>query len=273
MNKKIAITGSTGGIFKELCKKLISDNYDLILVDRNKEKSEENRRELLELKSSANIELLTADMADFNSVKKVTEELKKCDFDYLIIGAAIYNVPLKKLELGYNNVFQVNFISPYYMVKELLSVKDIKVIVTSSIAYNYEKTKEDDIDFSNNKKASHIYGNSKRFLMFSLMKEYESLDKVRFAHPGITLTKMTNHYPRSINWLVKIGIGLIFPKPKKACLNIYEAIKNATPYMSWIGPKYLNLYGKPTVKKNLKISEEEINSINKMANEIYEKVR
>ena len=266
---KVGIIGSTGGILSEVCKILAKRNYDLVLIDRNYQKSLKNKEEILKT-NNINIDLLTADMSDIKSVKNVINDINKYNLDYLILGAAIYNVPLKILELGYNNVFHVNFISPYYIAREVN--KKTKIIVVSSIAYNYQKIDENDIDLSNSKKQTHIYGNSKRYLTFSLMKEYQNQDKIRICHPGITLTNLTNHYPKYINWLVKIGIKLLFPSNKKAARNIVAAIDNETPYQRWIGPKLFNIFGKPKIKK-LIIEENEIDYIQKQANLIYKDIK
>ena len=68
-------------------------------------------------------------------------------------------------------------------------------------------------------------------------------------HPGVTLTNMTNHYPKAINWLVKIGIKLLFPKPQKAILSVLYGIFNPCEYHEWIGPKIFNVWGYPQKQK------------------------
>lgn len=238
-------------------------NYDLILINRNLEKSLKQKEELLKIKA-VNIDIIIADMQDINDVDKVYQELKNQQFDYLILASAIYNVKLEKSDTNYNNVFQVNFISPYYLVNKLMD-KDIRFIVIGSVAYNYQEIELNDIDLSNSKKKTHIYGNSKRYLMFSLMDN----DKVRIAHPGITLTNLTNHYPKWINWLVKISIKILFPSNKKAAKNIYYALENDTNDNEWIGPRLFNIWGKPKIS-HISIKEEEKNIIKENALNIYQ---
>ena len=162
-------------------------------------------------------------------------------------------MPVKKLDNGYNNIFNVNFVSVYYMIKKLLPKikKDqSKIIAVGSVAHNYSKIDVNDVDFSTHTKPSKVYGNSKRFLMFSLyeLAKNEKFD-LSIVHPGITLTNMTNHYPKAINWLVKIGIKLLFPSPQNAVLNLIYGLNNQTPYHMWIGPKLFNIWGKPKIKK------------------------
>ena len=45
MAKTIAITGSTGGILSHVCIELVKKNYNLILINRNLEKSENQNLE------------------------------------------------------------------------------------------------------------------------------------------------------------------------------------------------------------------------------------
>ena len=106
------------------------------------------------------------------------------------------------------------------------------------------------------------------FSLFELFKEEKDVT-LSICHPGITLTNMTNHYPKAINWLVKIGIKLIFPNPKKACRSIVYALEISTPYHYWIGPKIFNVYGKPKIKKLKTCSIAESEKIYKIAENIY----
>lgn len=271
MAKTIAITGSTGGILSHVCIELVKKNYNLILINRNLEKSENQKKQLLEI-NNVNIDIIKADMLQLEDVKAVVNELKDIHFDYLILASAIYNVKLKKMDTGYNNVFQVNFVSPYYLANKLLEIKpELQVVVVGSIAYNYQQIDTSDIDLSNSPKQTHIYGNSKRFLMFSLMKKYPNY--VSIAHPGITGTNLTNHYPKWINWFVTFGIKIVFPSNKKAGRNIIYALDHKTGYKEWIGPRTWNLYGKPKIKKIKKIEDTEINQIFEISESIYQNIK
>ena len=253
-NKTIAITGSTGGIGNCVCKYLAKLNANLILIDRDMNKAEKQAHDLKYLNENIKINIIKCDLSNISSLNNAIEKLKSFSIDILILNAGVYNVPIYKTELGYNNIFQINFLSQYIMVKNLL--KNLQqtnghVIALGSIAHNYSKINKNDIDFSNEKKSSKIYGNSKRFLMFSLYELFKEEQKVKLSivHPGVTLTNMTNHYPKAINWLVKIGIKLLFPNVEKATLNVLKGIYSSCDYHEWIGPKIFNIWGQPTKKK------------------------
>lgn len=278
LSKKIvAVTGSTGGIGKELVNYIASLGADLILIDRNKEKSEAFAKKLLELYPSIRIKNLIVDLADVKGVIKATEELKNERVDVFIHNAGAYKIPRFKTELGFDNIFQINFLSPYYMIKELipnLSCVNGKVVVVGSIAHRYSKTSENDIDFSEVKAFSKVYGNAKRYIMFSLLKLFESREDVSLSvcHPGITFTNITAHYPKIIFKLIKYPMKIIFMKPKIAALSVLKGVFDETNGFQWIGPKYFDVWGKP-YKRRLKIDNCEAERIYFSAEALYEQMK
>ncbi len=271
--KTIAITGSTGKIVGHVVKVLAKIDANLIFLNRNKEKTERQIQQLSSLYPNIKIEFIHCDLSDIESVKSATNTLKQKQIDVLFLSAGVYNIARFKTDLGYDNVFQTNFVSHYYIAKELIrNIKSAngKILAVSSIAHNYSKINENDIDFSSIKKHSKVYGNSKRFLTFSLMelckKENVGLSVV---HPGLTLTEMTNHYPKAINWLVKFFIGLFCPSKEKASLPLIKGVFENTDYHEWIGPPILKVYGKPKKIKLKSCSEDESKRIFEIAENIY----
>lgn len=254
VNKNIIVTGATGGLGQELCYALAYLNANIFLACRSEQKAINLKNKILQKYPQASISYIPLDQTTNSSIDLFLHSVDKIENVHAIFfNAGIYNVPVKKLDNGYNNIFNVNFVSVYYMIKKLLPKikKDqSKIIAVGSVAHNYSKIDVNDVDFSTHTKPSKVYGNSKRFLMFSL---YELAKNEKFAlsivHPGITLTNMTNHYPKAINWLVKIGIKLLFPSPQNAVLNLIYGLNNQTPYHTWIGPKLFNIWGKPKIKK------------------------
>ncbi len=272
--KTVVLTGSTGGIGKELVKYLLLLDAHLILLDRNKERSEKYKTEY----PDAKIECVTLDLSDIANVKKVTEFLKEKEIDVIIHNAGAYKIPTHKCESGILNVFQINFLSPFYMVKELLPLlknRGGRVVAVGSIAHNYSKTDESDIDFSTCQKPSLIYGNAKRFLMFSLFEllRNEKDAHLSVTHPGITFTNITAHYPKWIYMIIKNPMKVIFMKPKYAALSILKGVFEDTEYNTWIGPKFFNIWGYPSKKKLKTAGEDEIFRIYKNAQTAYEKMK
>lgn len=271
--KRVAVTGSTGGIGRELCGMLASLCAELILVDRNLGRSRV-LGDSLGLKYGAKISYVSADLSDMASVKKAAEELILLEPDVFIHNAGAYDIPRYKTDIGYDNVFQINFISPYVIIKKLLPIlreRGGRVVVVGSIAHNYSKTDANDVDFSTRKAASRVYGNAKRYLMFSLGELFASEAKVSLAvtHPGISFTGITNHYPKLVFALIKHPMKVIFMKPKKASLSVLRGVFESTGECEWIGPRIFNVWGLPKKMKLKTATKEEREMIFRTAESIY----
>lgn len=275
--KTVAITGSTGGIGKPLSEMLAYLSANIVLVDRNFEKSYAFGTYLQE-KYRVKIDYITADLSQIESVKRATEKLKKLKIDIFIHNAGAYYIPREITDTGYNNVFNINFISPYYIIRELLDTfreNTGRAVIVGSIAYNYSKIDKTDIDFSSRKSAAKIYGNAKRYLMFSLFELFKNETKATLSvtHPGITFTNITAHYPKLIFAVIKHPMKLIFIKPQCAALSIIRGVFQSTPYKKWFGPRFFGIWGKPKMSRIINCSDTESEEIFKHAERIYTEIK
>jgi len=272
--RTVAVSGSTGGIGRQLCKILAALGANLILIDRNRKKSEALADELKTEFTDLKINYITADMSDMESVKRAADELLLTDVSCLVLNAGAYAIPRKTCDMGYDNVFQINFISPYYLARRLfplISERGGRIVAVSSIAHNYSKTDASDIDFSKRERASRVYGNSKRFLTYSLLNLYGESGVLSVVHPGISFTGITNHYPKPIFFIIKYPMKVIFMRPRKAALSVVKGIFTPTKQYEWIGPRLFNVWGLPKKKKLNTADGEEIKFIAEEAEKIYGK--
>lgn len=275
--KTVAVTGTTGGLGRELCDFIASLGASLILMDRNKKRSEAHRDEL-KTRHGCNVECINVDLEDINSVKVATSELlSNYEPDIFIHNAGAYSIPRKKCDTGMDNVFQINFVSPYYMIRKMLpelKTRDGRVVVVGSIAHNYSKIDVRDVDFATRKQASKVYGNAKRYLMFSLYELFKNEENVTLSvtHPGITFTNITAHYPKVIFALIKHPMKVIFMKPRKAALCILKGVFDPCGYHEWIGPRIFDVWGLPKKKALRTCAITESEKIAEIAEEIYNNV-
>lgn len=274
--KNVALTGSTGGIGKELCKYLLALGARLIMVDRSREKQAALVEELKAEYPSAEIECLICNLEDTESAVLTARKLDLLGIDAFINNAGAYKISRHKCDNGLDNSFVINFLSPYAMIRELLPGLDKRggrVVVVGSIAHNYSKLDTADIDFSTRKKASLVYGNAKRFLMFSLYPLFEGKRaSLAVTHPGITVTAMTSHYPRLIYALIRHPMRIIFMTPRKAALSILRGLFDKTEACEWIGPRLFNIWGKPSKKVLKTCCSDEVSEIQSIAEGIYLKI-
>ena len=270
--KTVAVTGTTGGIGKELCRHLASLGASLVLVDRNRARSQEFAHELEE-EYSVGVSCISIDLSDMASVKRGTNELLALDVDVFIHNAGAYSIPRKTLDIGYDNVFTINFISPYYIIKGLipkLREREGRVVIVGSIAHNYSKTDPDDVDFSTRRAASKVYGNAKRYLMYAtatLLKR-EGIP-CAITHPGISFTGITAHYPKLIYAIIKYPMKIIFMKPKKASLSVVKGVFCDTGAHMWLGPRIFDVWGVPKLNPLRTAKADEVERIFSTAEKIY----
>lgn len=272
--KVVALFGASGGLGRELCRYVLSLGGRLIVIDRNPEKQRELLKMLAVEYPKAFVSGLICDLEDINSVKRVACELENLDVDVIIHNAGAYSIPRRICETGLDNVFQINFASPYYITRSLLphlEAKGGRVVVLGSIAHNYSKTDPEDTDFRTRQKASLAYGNAKRYVMFSHLELAKSHPNVHIsvAHPGITFTNITAHYPKLIFAIIKHPMKLIFMRPKKAALSVVGAMFCDTPAYSWIGPRLFDVWGLPSIKKLKTCKNDEIMNIYAKSEQIY----
>lgn len=273
VGKTVVITGSTGGLGKEICRILASLGANLALVDRNSKKSAQHRDLLLSINPNISVTLVTADMEDIESVKSACAVLEEIDFSYLILNAGAYAIPRKTCSTGYDNVFQINFVSQYYIARTfapLLKKRGGKIIAVGSIAHNYSRVDQNDIDFSTRKKSNLVYGNSKRYLMCAVYKLGIDTDAdVSVVHPGITFTNITAHYPPLIFAVIKHPMKVIFMSVRKACLSVIKGVFDTCGKYEWIGPRLFNIWGLPKKTKLKTVSEEEFSFISSVCDGLF----
>ena len=271
--KRIAVTGSTGGLGVELCDYLATLGAELILLDRNATRSAEHR-EKLAAKHAVKVSSIILDLEDITSADSAVDKLIELDIDVFIHNAGAYSIPRRVCSTGYNNVYQINFVTPYYMIRRLmphLSSKKGRVVAVGSIAHDYSKTDINDVDFSERTAASKLYGNAKRHLMYGLQELFrdEQDATLSITHPGITFTNITAHYPPLVFAIIKYPMKIVFMKPKKAALSVLSGLFHNTEYPSWIGPWMFDVWGLPKKKKLNTATDTEIESIAKIADCVY----
>ena len=270
--KTVAISGSTGGIGKELCRFFCALSANLILIDRSRARSDALCDSLKEQFPNVSIKAFYLDLEDISATRDMAKALQGEIIDYLVLNAGAYKIPRSKGQNGFENVFNINFVSPYILADALLpqiKARGGKVIAVGSIAHNYSKIDVCDVDFATRKAPSKVYGNAKRYLMYSLWALDEYRDVINIAHPGIAVTNITSHYPRVIYAIIKYPMKIIFMNPKKASLSILYALFTDTKKNEWVGPRLFDVWGLPRKKTLKTCSKEEAEKISELSKEIY----
>ena len=275
--KTVAITGSTGGLGQALCHHLAALGASLLLLDRNPTRSQA-LADSLEQAWDIRVRCIPVDLSDIASVRKAADALLSEPPDIFIHNAGAYSIPRCTCSTGYDNVFQINFVSPYYLIRTLLPAMRQHgghVVAVGSIAHRYSKTDPADIDFSTRRAASKVYGNAKRYLMFALPRLFteETSVSCSITHPGISFTGITAHYPPWLFAIIKHPMKWIFMKPRRASLSILSGVFDRTREFEWIGPRLFDVWGLPKKKHLHSVSAAEAAHIARVADEIYQKLQ
>ncbi len=278
VGKTVAVTGTTGGLGREICKAVVSLGADIVLIDRDARKSSVLQRELAKVRIGAAMHRVELDLSHPEQIKSAAKKIAAYSPDYLILNAGVYHVPRYKCTGNIDNVFMINFLSHYLLVRVLLPdlrKANAKVVAVGSIAHNYSRTNENDIDFSGRASSALVYGNSKRYLMFALSELLKNEPRVSFtiAHPGITFTGITDHYPPAVFAVIKHPMKIIFPPPRVAARNIVYGMFDSTEKNEWIGPRYFNIWGRPEKHRLTTCREDERQMIFKNAELLADRVK
>lgn len=114
---KALVTGASSGIGLEMAKYLASKNIDLILVARRKDKLEELKKEL-----NVKVKIIPLDLAEFDNVELLYNEVRKDNIDILINNAGFglfgeFDKTDIKREM---NMINVNIKQLHYLTKMFL---------------------------------------------------------------------------------------------------------------------------------------------------------
>ena len=189
-NKKILITGATGGIGKAIAFLFAKNNAELFLTGRNKKKLDKLKSQILRL-YKVKISIYVFDISNYDEIKNAFKNifLKTKNIDVLINNAGI----LKDNFIGMisnrdiNNLINTNLIGPInftQLVSKIIVKKNSSIINISSI-----------VGKSGNS-GQVLYSSSKSGLLgFTLSAAKELASKgirVNAIAPGFIKTKMVS---------------------------------------------------------------------------------
>jgi NAD(P)-dependent dehydrogenase (short-subunit alcohol dehydrogenase family) len=119
--RTIVITGATDGLGKGLATQLAPSGARLILHGRNDEKGEALLEEL-QPRATGELELRRADFASLDQVRWLADDLEEeAHLDVLVNNAGVGTAgPREESEDGYELTFQVNYLAPFLLTRQLL---------------------------------------------------------------------------------------------------------------------------------------------------------
>ena len=107
--------------------------------------------------------------------------------------------------------------------------------------------------------------------MYTLMKRATEGAPYAIAHPGITFTGITSHYPKLIFAIIKHPMKIIFMKPSVAALSILLPIFKDVGEYCWCGPKLFDVWGAPKMFR-LRVNSDEVEFADSVSEKILNEI-
>ena len=225
-NKKILITGATGGIGKALVKKFASLEGSVLATGTKIEKLEALKKEF------SNINILKFDISDHSKIEEFVENVSSQlnGLDVLVnnAGITVDNLSLRMKDEEWKKVIEVNLGSTFflckYAIKKMLKNKYGRIVnITSVVGHtgnvgqaNYAASK------------AGINGMSK-----SLAIEYAKKNiTINCVSPGFIQSKMTDNIVESIKAVLTSRIPM-------AKLGTGEDVSNTVAFLSSDAASYI----------------------------------
>ncbi|MFS8100180.1 SDR family NAD(P)-dependent oxidoreductase [Lentzea alba] len=191
--RTVLVTGANSGLGLRTTQVLAVKGAHVIMGCRSTERGEAARRSV-----QGSAEVLELDLADLSSVRAAADKVPA--LDVLINNAGIMAVPLGRTVDGFERQFGTNHLGhaalTWLLLPALRQRPGARVVTVSSLAHQYGH-----IDFSDPNYEHRPYGIRSSYgqsklanILFARELERRSSDVTSIAaHPGITVTELTNN--------------------------------------------------------------------------------
>ena len=248
MKDKIClITGANAGIGKSTALELAKLGARVVMVSRNKERGEQALIEIAAESGNENIDLLTADLASFASVRKLAEEIKSRydKLDVLVNNAGTFVTDLQHTEDKIEMQWGVNHLSPFLLTHLLMdtlkNAGSARIVNVSSRIHFRGTIHFDDLNLASRYDGLKAYAQSK---LANVLFTYELAERLQGTgvtanclHPGGVRTHFADKNASGIyklGWL--IGKPFMISVSKGAETSVYLA---SSKEVEGVSGKYL----------------------------------
>ena len=245
MEKTVLITGANSGIGKETALGLARLGFDVAMACRSREKGEEAMDEIRQKSGSKSLELMSVDLADLASVRKLAGEYISGHrrLDVLVNNAGLILTKRTTTVDGFETTFQVNYLSHFLLTNLLLDElkKDApsRIVNVSSDAHTSGHIYFDDLQCANGYSAFKSYGQSK---LAQVLFTYELARRlagtkvdVNCLHPGAVASNWGRHPGSWLSFGLRLASVFEISPAKGAETPIYLA---SEPKLGGVSGKY-----------------------------------
>jgi NAD(P)-dependent dehydrogenase (short-subunit alcohol dehydrogenase family) len=192
-NKLVVISGTTSGIGKFTAMKYASMGADLLCINRNEEKSIEQKKEI-ESVYPVKCDYLIADLSKLKDIHAAADQLSKMErpIDVIIHNAGITLSKQRLTEEGFDFVFVVNYLSTfiinYKLMEKLKNQSCARIVMNNSEGHRFVPWGLclDDLHWKKSRYTGlKAYGSAKLAQLLSM-----HIFKEKFAGSNVTINSM-----------------------------------------------------------------------------------
>lgn len=272
-DKKVAIvTGANSGVGYEVTKGLLKNGLHVVMACRNLEKANNAKKQILTELPSSELEVMTIDLSDFESIKAFAQEFKSKfqRLDILVNNAGVlFNNP-KKNKANIEMQFATNHLGHFLLTSLLIELmpdsKSSRVVSLSSLAHKKAEIFFDDINCDSQTKWDIPYAQSKlACLIFAdeLQRKLKLAGKKIIsvsAHPGGTDSGLFEHMSPFLMIILRYIFVPFFLHSNESAAKpiLVAALDSEINGGEYLGPTGLfEMKGPPGIAKRTKYSQRE----------------
>lgn len=224
-DKVFLMTGATEGIGKAAALDFAKRGATLVLVGRNREKSERVIADLKRESDHERIELLLGDMSKMSDVRSVANAFIKSHdkLHVLVNNAGAIFMDYRLSDDNYEMTFALNHLGYFLFTKQLLDIlhqtPGARIVSTSSGAHQRGRLDLDTVVRRDGKAGFSAYADSKLAnILFTreLARRIQSTGTIANCfHPGFVRTGFGLNNSGAMAWFIKLGGMLLARTPEK----------------------------------------------------------
>jgi NAD(P)-dependent dehydrogenase (short-subunit alcohol dehydrogenase family) len=196
-----------------MARELMVHGHRVFLANRNREKAEQARNQLIKATGKNRIELLDLDLSSLGSVRACAQAFLSShdSLDVLINNAGLTSSEQVITEDGFELQFQVNALAQMLLTLELLPALTVaipsQVIFVTSMMHKFGKLNFDSFHGAMKYKSGTAYSQSKLAMMLLARELAAGLSErdiaVNTLHPGAVNTGILDEYSRTSQFFLR----------------------------------------------------------------------
>jgi len=195
--------------------------------------------EIKAVSGNPDVHMLPVDFTDFNTLRRLTDEIRDhyAPIDILICNSAVVTRNSRQTKAGFDEMFQVNYLSKFYFINLLIREKVFRpktvprIVVVSSESHRNPDDFEWDsfgkyIPFGIGKSVE-VYGLNKLYLttfVSELSRRLNPGEQTEYSVlslcPGPINSNIAREAPKIFHPLMKLVFGIFFRSPAKAAVPV-----------------------------------------------------